>query len=238
MRSSYSAVIFDLFGTLVPPYRHHDVLAEMAVALRVDPHRFIPVFSVETREARETGKATLEENLRDICHRLGHVADSARIEEAAAMRRRFTHASLAPRGDALQVLSDLKAAGFSIGLISDCCEAVSELWESTSLAPYIDAAILSFRVGVRKPQRRIYDLGCVALSVEPSRCIYVGDGGSHELTGAVRAGIDAVLLRVESEIDLDPYRPDALTWKGPAIESLSALVHVLRDGRRPTRRWS
>ena len=93
-------------------------------------------------------------------------------------------------------------------------------------------------MGVRKPQRRIYDLGCVALSVEPSRCIYVGDGGSHELTGAVRAGIDAVLLRVESEIDLDPYRPDARTWKGPAIESLSALVHVLRDGRRPTRRWS
>ena len=132
MASSYSAVIFDLFGTLVPTYRHRDVLAAMALALRVDPQRFSAVFSGETRDARETGKATLEENLRDACHRLSHVADSAQIEGAAAIRRRFTHASLEPRSDALQVLSDLKAVGLSIGLISDCCEVVSELWQSTS----------------------------------------------------------------------------------------------------------
>ena len=235
MTTLYSSVIFDLFGTLVPTYRHHDVLAEMALALGVDSTAFTPVFATELRDERETGKTTLEETLRIACRRLGHTASGAQIEGAVGIRRRFTRASMVPRGDALQALSELKGMGISIGLISDCCEVVSELWESTALAQYIDAPILSVRVGVRKPERRIYDLACAALSVEPARCLYVGDGGSHELTGAVRAGMDAVLLMVESESGLDVYRPDARTWKGPTIRFLSELVENLRDNRRLTR---
>jgi len=189
-----------------------------------------------THSARETGEVTLGENLRLICDHLGHIANSAQIQSAVAVRRQFTRASPVPRDDALQALSDLRAMGFSIGLISDCCDVVSQLWETTSLAPHLDAAILSFRVGMRKPERRIYTLASEALSVESSRCLYVGDGGSHELTGAVRAGMEAILLLVEAEIDLDPYRPDARTWTGPAIGSLTELVHILRAGRRPTSR--
>ena len=67
----YSAVIFDLFGTLVPAYRHPVVLAEMAAALRLDTAVFSPAFAEETRDARETGKVTLTENLRAICAALG-----------------------------------------------------------------------------------------------------------------------------------------------------------------------
>lgn len=233
-----SAAIFDLFGTLVPPYRHHEVLAEMAGVLRVDPARFMTVFAEETSEARETGQATLEETLRDVCRRLGEAAADARIAEAVDIRRRFTRASLAPRDDALQALTELKGDGFAIAVISDCCQAVSELWESAALAAYVDAAILSFRVGVRKPDRRIYRLACTALSVEPSRCVYVGDGGHHELAGAARAGMDAVLLRIESEMDLDPYRPEARSWDGPWVGSLRQLVQAVKRGDRPTRHWS
>jgi putative hydrolase of the HAD superfamily len=79
-------------------------------------------------------------------------------------------------------------------------------------------------------------LACEALSVEPFRCLYVGDGGSHELTGAVQVGMDAVLLSVEAEGDLDPYRPDAPTWTGPVIGSLSELVEALSQDGRLTRR--
>jgi putative hydrolase of the HAD superfamily len=238
MKLAYSAIIFDLFGTLVPTYRHHDVLAQMALALGVDTREFIPAFYLETRNAGETGKVTVEENLRAICDRLGCAASGGQIQGAIAARQQFTRTSLAPRGDTLQTISDLKAMGFSIGLISDCCEVVSQLWDATSLAPHIDAAILSFRVGVRKPGRRIFALACEALSLELSRCLYVGDGGSHELTGALRAGMEAVLFLVEAESDLDPYRPDARTWTGPTIGSLTELVDALRAGRRPAARRS
>jgi putative hydrolase of the HAD superfamily len=233
---THSAVIFDLFGTLVPPYRHHHVLTEMAAVLGVDSGRFISAFVLETREERETGKVTLAENLRNICDSLGHAATRAQIADAVNVRRRFTQAALVPRCDALQILADLKAMGLRVGLITDCCEAVADLWDATSLAPHIDAAILSVRVGVRKPEQRIYDLVCEALSVEPPACLYVGDGGSHELTGAARAGMDAVLLRIESEVDLDPYRPDAEAWTGTVIGSLSELVDLVSAGGHPRNR--
>jgi hypothetical protein len=68
MTSFYSALIFDLFGTLVPTYRHREVRGQVAVALRVDRERSTAVFAGAARDARE-GKATLQENLRDACQR-------------------------------------------------------------------------------------------------------------------------------------------------------------------------
>jgi FMN phosphatase YigB (HAD superfamily) len=129
MGVSYSALVFDLFGTLVPTYRHHDVLSEMAVALGLDSRGFISAFVGEARDSRETGETSLDENLRQICDTLGHVVTNAQIARAIAVRRQFTHMALTPRDDALETLSHLRAKGLSIGLISDCCELVSALWE-------------------------------------------------------------------------------------------------------------
>ena len=108
-------------------------------------------------------------------------------------------------------------------MISDCCEAVADIWESVSIASYFEACILSCRVGIRKPDPRIYQLVCDALGVTPSACLYVGDGGSHELTGALRVGMEAALLSVPGESGDDPFRPDAVGWSGPVIHSLAEL---------------
>jgi putative hydrolase of the HAD superfamily len=79
-------------------------------------------------------------------------------------------------------------------------------------------------------------LTCEALSTEPNRCLYVGDGGSHELSGAVAVGMDAILLRISHEASLDPYRPDATTWTGRVVESLGQVLPLAQGDRRPTRR--
>ena len=52
------------------------------------------------------------------------------------------------------------------------------------VGPLLDAKIYSVRLGVCKPDPRIYLAACRELDVSPSECLYVGDGGSHELTGA------------------------------------------------------
>src|SRR5204863_8711190 len=48
------AVVFDLFGTLVPAYPHHAVLTEMAAVLGMDMDRlsFIAAFVEDTRNRR------------------------------------------------------------------------------------------------------------------------------------------------------------------------------------------
>ena len=90
-----------------------------------------------------------------------------------------------------------------------------------------DAAIFSCEVGVRKPDARVFRCACEAHGVRPGVCLYVGDGGSNELTGANRLGMDAVLLDVTQEQGVDPYRPDAETWTGQSIESLSDLLEMV-----------
>lgn len=219
----YSAIIFDLFGTLVPTYRHRQVLGEMAAELRLEPERFIRAFAEETRDARETGQVRLAANLRAICRSLGATAGEAAVARAVTIRRDFTLRSLSPRPGAIETLTRLRDRGLALALISDCCEIVSDVWESLPIASHFDASILSCRVGLRKPDRRIYELACESLGVTPSACLYVGDGGSHELSGARRAGLDAALLAVPEESGHDVYRPDAIEWQGRVIHSLADL---------------
>jgi len=40
----------------------------------------------------------------------------------------------------------------------------------------------------------MYRLACTGLAVTPAECLYVGDGGSGELTGAAAVGMRPVLL--------------------------------------------
>jgi hypothetical protein len=64
MQARYAAIVLDLFGTLVPAHRHHEVLSEMAYVLGADPQDFIASFAITTRDARETGEVSLAQNLR------------------------------------------------------------------------------------------------------------------------------------------------------------------------------
>jgi putative hydrolase of the HAD superfamily len=228
MQASYAAVVFDLFGTLVPAYAHHDVLSRMATILGLDPRPFVAAFAVDTREARETGRyGSLGENIQDVCHRLEHSITDEQLHAAVRLRRESIAKGLHPRNDALPTLSTLRRRRLSVGLISDCCHVVPELWSQAELARYVDAAIFSCQVGLRKPDPEIYSIACEALGVQATTCLYVGDGGSNELSGAARLGMDAVLLSIDQEQGVDPYRPDAETWQGRSIKSLSEVVDIV-----------
>ena len=52
----------------------------------------------------------------------------------------------------------------------------------------------------------------------------VGDGGSDELAGAIRAGLRAVRLRVPGEDVEAAFRPGAAEWDGPVIGSLHEVL--------------
>ena len=70
-----------------------------------------------------------------------------------------------------------------------------------------------------KPDPALYTAICARLDVAPADCLYVGDGGGRELSGAVRAGMTAVQLTAP---DLDRHlsfdaEPD---WHGPTVARL------------------
>ena len=104
--------------------------------------------------------------------------------EAGAFRE---HCS--PRSTVLDTLAKLQSTGVKTGLISDCGSEVPDIWPGLALAPLMDATVFSCCVGVTKPDPSMYRLACERLGVDASRCLYVGDGGSRELTGARAMGM-------------------------------------------------
>ena len=61
--------------------------------------------------------------------------------------REFVGRVLTPRGDAVDTLSELKASGYRVGLISNCSEEISSLWPATPFARLMDASVLSCDLG-------------------------------------------------------------------------------------------
>ena len=227
---NYDAVIFDLFGTLVEVYsfRGYDqVLQQMAGIVGAPPVEFAQIWR-DTLPMRATGMfESIAGNVEHICRVLNVRIERRAVKEACRVRDQHTVDSLEPRPDAVDVLTRLRGAGYKVGLISDCAPDVPAMWPRTPFKKLITRPIFSCSVGLKKPDPHIYLLACEKLKVEPGRCLYVGDGSSHELTGAQKVGMHPVLIRVRHEDAVDAYRPDGDAWDGPTVSSLTEVAEMV-----------
>ena len=123
------------------------------------------------------------------------------------------------------MLAQLRARGLKIGVLSDCTDEIPILWPASAYADLVEAAVFSCVLGVRKPDQRTYAAVLAKLRVEADHCLYVGDGGSSELSGARTAGLRPVLLKVVGE---DHFRYDAeLDWGGETVGSLAEVLSLV-----------
>jgi putative hydrolase of the HAD superfamily len=231
-RMKYRAVIFDLFGTLVDIFslqEYERVLAEMVSILKAPYDEFYKIW-MQTAGQRAIGVfRNLEENIEFICRELKIPITDSQLRLARQVRLNFVARALTPKKDALEVLSCLKSAGYNTGLVSNCSTEPPALWPRTAFAPLIDAAVFSSTAGVQKPDPRIYKLAARKLTVKPEDCLYIGDGGDNELTGAARVGMHAVLIRNPYEDSADVLRVNAEDekWEGLKILSLKEVLNLL-----------
>ena len=229
MRVRHKAVIFDLFGTLVSGFweGHDEHLAEMALALGLPQQDFLRAWTDTCGERLVGAIPTIADNLRLIMKAMGLPPDEERIAKAVKTREDFVRSRLIPRPDALLVLEELKAKGLKLGLMSDCSPEVPALWDELAISRYFDSAVFSPLVRKRKPDPRMYEAVCGGLGVRPEECVYVGDGGNNELSGATGLGMTAVLISVPGEEALDPYTAEARNWQGPRIPDLRGVIGFL-----------
>jgi putative hydrolase of the HAD superfamily len=229
----YDAVIFDLFGTLihtVTPDDYGVMLDEVAEALGVNADAFSTTWRAMVDE-RESGKlGGIEELLATTATEAGRVASANEI--AAAGKRWLEIASgwLTPRDDARATLEAIRATGARVGLLSNCSAEVPPLWPSAGMADLFDHLVFSCDVGAMKPAPAVYEAATDGLGVDPARCMFVGDGGARELTGAAAVGMHGVLIRVPGEEHTwfdSFYRKDAVEWPGTVVSSLSELRSLL-----------
>lgn len=216
------AVVFDLFGTLVPPWPSsatEELAKAMAEVLAVGAQDFARAWTADT-DARMTG--ALDDSLRRVCEGLGVVLPTADPALAQIVERRIAMTRghlLRPRADAEPTLTRLRTLGLPTGLISDCASDVPVVWHQSPLASLITTPLFSCSEGLKKPDPAIFERACARLGVTPRDCLYVGDGASDELEGATGVGMRAVQLRAGDT--------DGAGWSGEAIGSLSDVLRLL-----------
>jgi putative hydrolase of the HAD superfamily len=153
------------------------------------------------------------------------------IEEICTIRLGYHRRALVPRPGAVVTLQLLREQGYRLGLITVCSEDIEVLWPETEFAGLFDAEIFSSRVGLSKPDPRIYLACSETLGVEPHEAVFVGDGANDELAGARRVGMDAILIHRAGEGPL--WGLD--DWDGPRVTSIPGVLDELsrRTGKWP-----
>jgi putative hydrolase of the HAD superfamily len=187
------AVLFDLYETLVTSIDEDLVLPGPGVAERLAiPDVIFRQMWLESWEDRMTGRVDARDVFRRAAAAGGGITQEAVIEKLYAERLCRKASTLTSRDDEVfAMLLALRAAGAKVAVVSNCASEEIAAWDASALRIRLDASVFSCRLGCVKPDARIYLATCEALSVPPQACVFVGDGGSNELQGAVNVGMTA-----------------------------------------------
>jgi putative hydrolase of the HAD superfamily len=199
--------------------------------LGVPPAEWLHHFYEADTHGRALGRVIdAVEAMRLVAHSIDPTVPEERIRDAVAMRQRcFELGLIEVEPLILDALDRLRAAGIRTGLVSDAAADDVECWDRSPLAARLDVAVFSYRVGVRKPDARIYSLALDALGTSPTEALFVGDGGSHEHRGARDLGMTTVLVtrfatHWPSEV-LEARRPYA-DFELPDVPALIAALSL------------
>lgn len=230
-------VIFDLFGTLTDGRVEAEraaLYADLARVLNVPREPFLRLMR-ETFHDRSVGAfGDVRQTLARLAAMLGVEVDGKTLDAAVELRLAIEQRLATPRSDTLDVLRALSEQGLVICVISDCGPETPSIWPSLPFAGLVAEPVFSCDVRVRKPHPSLYELAASRIGLSPRDCLYVGDGGSRELTGALAVGMRAVRLAAAGEnwgadIRFDPDDDFA----GALVQSLSALLDLWAQPHRP-----
>lgn len=118
--------------------------------------------------------------------------------------------------DVAPVFQQLRADGLQIGLISNTHRCLSSFQSHFALDDLVSTAVSSSEHGYMKPHPSIFEAALTLTGVSPSESVMVGDSLVHDVDGARRVGMRAVLVSRSGR----PSPPGAGV---PVIRSLTEL---------------
>jgi putative hydrolase of the HAD superfamily len=199
----YRAIFLDAGGTLIHPDRGFilHALAEAGV------HKDEAAFLIADQAARERRSAAIRSGavlddasswriyaarLLELLEATADSADAvtARIRERHQAGTLWTHVE---PGTA-DTLAALKARGFILGVVSNADGRVASFLELVGLSRWLDFVVDSGKVGVEKPNPRIFEVALALAGVQPAEALHVGDVYEVDVVGARAAGIEPLLL--------------------------------------------
>src|SRR5262245_47043166 len=117
------AVLFDLFETLVPSTPRDERLQEyrrMGADVGADPQVFADIFAECARLRFVGALGDLAATVRTVAARAGVTPSDPQVRLAVARRIASAKALVWPQPGTLEVLDAIRAAGWRLGLVSNC----------------------------------------------------------------------------------------------------------------------
>lgn len=222
----FQAVLFDFFGTLTRAVQRGNGHRAIAELLGCPPDTFVDVLDRSFYERARGRFGSAEATLRWVCEQAGVRPSEEALRAAVARRQQAIRTDTRLRAEAVPTLRALHERGVGTGVISDCTHELPALLPELAVAPLLDVRIFSIQLGRCKPDPALYLAACARLGVSPADCLYVGDGGSQELTGARDAGLSAVRLAAPDLVDHLVFNVDS-GWVGPALTTLGEVVELV-----------
>jgi putative hydrolase of the HAD superfamily len=120
--------------------------------------------------------------------------------------------------DAIEVLSELRARGYKLGVITN-----GEDWSQarklrvTGLLPLFDLVVISGNERIHKPDPQIFTRAAERLGVPTSQCAFVGDHPRNDIYGASAVGMTTVWYAGDQQ------------WPGDSPVNPHHTIAALRD---------
>ena len=216
--SEVHTVLLDLYDTLAwtqwPTMR-----AELEDRFGIGQADLLRAFTT-TRQARSIGAyGSAEGDLAAVLEAAGVPADEQLVHELNQTRMKaFAENGVHLWEDSIPTLRELRARGLRTAIVSNCDHSTRPIVDELGLEREADAVVLSFEVGVAKPDPRIYQAALDALAARPEEAVFVDDQAAY-CEGAEAIGIRSFLI----------LRDDADPPEGTSAAEDRVVLHDLRS---------
>ncbi len=181
-------IVFDIGGVLAD-FRIREFMMEKGLEAPVIRRILKASVMNPYWEKFERGEVTEEETLRAFA------AADPEIEEE--LRLAFTDLTgmLVIREYAIPLVQRLKGAGYGVYFLSNYSKkAYVECGESLAFMPYMDGGIVSFQVGLTKPDPRMYRRFLEKYGLQPDSCMFIDDA-EQNVTTARKLGFAGIVFQ-------------------------------------------
>lgn len=187
------AVFLDALGTLVglePPW----VGLREVVPSRISDDRLVAAVRAEMDYYREHAHEGRDpDSLADLRDRCAELI-SSQLGEPVSAQQLVDSVRFFPFSDAEPALSDLRARGLTLIVVSNWDVSLASVLGNCGLAGLVDGAVSSAEAGAPKPDPAIFARALELAGCGPAEALHVGDTRAEDCEGARAAGIRALLL--------------------------------------------
>ncbi|HEX6540098.1 MAG TPA: HAD family phosphatase [Candidatus Dormibacteraeota bacterium] len=192
----FDAAIFDLGGVMTEPLfrNRHDVDPAYLNLVAFFLNEFRDVYHLTTGvhdlHLLELGAISDDEFFDRMCVRyaqMGNEPIDPRVAQSVIFGRGMVASSA--MADAVR---QVKAGAYKTALLTNISRGGEAIWrELFPVEELFDIVVDSSRVGLRKPDPRIYRLTCQRLDVAPERCLFIDDLECN-VTAAAELGMEVI----------------------------------------------